>query len=620
MSSKENSAQTNNELKRLNELYALEVLDTLPEERFDRYTRLAASVFNVSTVLISLVDSKRQWSKSFYGVHVPDTARDVSFCGAAIAEEEIFVVPDALEDDRFARNPLVTGASHIRFYAGAILKGPNGYPLGTLCLMDQFARDFHPKWRQCLVQFAKLVEHELHVNYLLKHTKEDLEKALFYNHLTDMPNRRLFTQRLAQRLDRRKENDEIIVFSLMIKRFHHIKNVFGQGIAYGIVNELNFRLRKTFDIDLNIAHDETGCFLLFVQVPSGFSKTPSFQEIIDSLLSTFRKPFHVVEESSLPGKKLEMLSGGLGISISPKDGDKADELIEKASVAMHSNQVTGITFKIYKEKFSNRIANYFDVKSRLRHALEHDHLDIAYQPIMNCQSGRICGVEALCRWNDHENGSISPIDFIPIAEESGLIVKLGEFMFRQACEHLQGWQKEGSPPIFVSVNIVREQLFRESFRLFVKQTLQQMQLDPSSFKLEITESSFIDNVDEAIKHMNEIIKMGVRFVVDDFGTGYSSLSYLRKLPVSTLKIDKSFISQLTQNNRDALLTHSIISLSKRLGLDVIAEGVETKEQLLFLQAYQCDQVQGYLFSKPLNEPDFRKFLAANHHISNEVNH
>jgi EAL domain-containing protein (putative c-di-GMP-specific phosphodiesterase class I) len=142
----------------------------------------------------------------------------------------------------------------------------------------------------------------------------------------------------------------------------------------------------------------------------------------------------------------------------------------------------------------------------------------------------------------------------------------------------------------------------------------------SSFKLEITESSFIDNVDEAIKHMNEIIKMGVRFVVDDFGTGYSSLSYLRKLPVSTLKIDKSFISQLTQNNRDALLTHSIISLSKRLGLDVIAEGVETKEQLLFLQAYQCDQVQGYLFSKPLNEPDFRKFLAANHHISNEVNH
>jgi len=600
------------ELERLNELYALEILDTDPEERFDRYTRLVASVFDVPIVQIALLDAEREWIKSSCGLDVSAVSREVSLCNAALEAEEIFFIPDTLEDPRFVSNPLVAGSLHIRFYAGAVLRGPNGYPLGTLCLMDQMARDFEQKGRDCLIQFAKLIEQELQVHYLLKHTQEDLEKALFYNPLTEMPNRRLFTQKLTHCLNYKKEEDEVIVFSLMVKRFLHIKDVFGQKIAYEILNTLHRRLRKLFDVDLNIAHDEIGCFLLFMQTQPHFSKTPRFQEVVDTLLSVFNKPFLITEASSLPDKKLEMLAGGIGISISPQDGDKADELIEKAAVAMHMNPTRGQTFKIYKEKFSHHIARYFDMKSRLRHAIQHNQLDVTYQPIMNCETGQVCGVEALCRWEDPQNGVIPAADFIPVAEESGLVVPLGEYIFNKTCTHLYDWQKNGYPSLYVSINIAREQLLKESFHHFIKKTLQQIPIDPAYVRFEITESSFIEDLDEAINHMKDIIKMGISFAIDDFGTGYSSLSYLRRLPLSILKIDKSFIRQLTQNGRDASLTHSIISLSKSLRMTVIAEGVETKEQLLFLRAYQCDQVQGHLISKPLTELELRKFLGEEH--------
>ncbi|MBA3814402.1 MAG: EAL domain-containing protein [Alphaproteobacteria bacterium] len=248
------------------------------------------------------------------------------------------------------------------------------------------------------------------------------------------------------------------------------------------------------------------------------------------------------------------------------------------------------------------------METRLRQAIEQNLLSVYYQPIVDCQNEEICGAEALCRWNDKERGPISPLEFIPIAEESGLIMGLGKWMLEQACSDAQKWQEKNFKPITVSVNITQAQLLSKNFRELILEILKKTKLDPQLLKLEITESAFIQNLSDAVVIMKEIISLGVRFVVDDFGTGYSSLSYLRELPICALKIDKSFIDPITHNSQGAALTQSIIGIGKSLGLEIVAEGVESKEQLLFLRAYQCSYIQGYLFSKPLPQVDFENLL------------
>jgi len=600
------------ESSRLKDLYDLKILDTEQEERFDRYTKFATDIFNTPVSLISLVDANRQWFKSACGVSAEDTSNDmssrnISFCAHAILEDRLLVIPDMLADDQFIFHPLVQNAPFVRFYAGAIIRGPEDYPIGTLCLIDFKAREFNTTHQNQLLQLAKLVEQEVHSHYTLTQVYGNLRKAVFYHPITDLPNRRLFQERLEEAIQQNDADSEIIVLSLNIMRFHDIKNVFGQIFAHKILKEVCLRLREIKKIDLNICNDEHDNFFFFIEAPRNFSETQDFQIIINDLLAIFKRSFLQKDVFNNNGERnLNVLTCAIGGSVFPKDGSKANELIEKTSLARDSTSSSNSSFQFYAHHLSQGLTEYFNLEKKLREAIEENLLTLNYQPIVDCQSERIMVVEDLCRWYDKEKGPISPIEFIPVAEESGLIIDLGKWVMEQACKDAQEWQEKGLHPLSVSVNVTKELLLSRDFKKTISDILIKTGLKPHLLKLEITESAFIQDLNEAIKIMKDILNLGVSFVVDDFGTGYSSLSYLRELPVCTLKIDKSFIDPITHNTKSASLTHNIIIIGKSLGLEVVAEGVETKEQLMFLRAYQCSLIQGYWFSKPLPKNDLEK--------------
>lgn len=261
----------------------------------------------------------------------------------------------------------------------------------------------------------------------------------------------------------------------------------------------------------------------------------------------------------------------------------------------------------------DKVSQLFHIENKLNRAIKNCELSLIYQPIIDSQTGLICGAEALCRWYDDELGQVSPATFMPIAEKSGLIIPLGEWILREAIKTIGLWHKNNAINFPISVNISGEQLMLNDFSNLLAEILTTEELDPTLLTLEVTEASLIHNMEEAINNIRKANALGVNFSLDDFGTGYSSLTYLQKLPIKYLKIDKSFIDNLTSNINDAALVQGIIALARNLNLIVVAEGVETKEQFTFLKAYQCQRVQGYLFSRPLSHDEF---LAKVHETNN----
>jgi len=305
------------------------------------------------------------------------------------------------------------------------------------------------------------------------------------------------------------------------------------------------------------------------------------------------------------------ITASLGISICPNDSAHAVALIKHAETAMHTSKERGPNdFSFYTEDMNRRAQHQQHLESALRQALERDELTLHYQPKLALKTGRIVGAEALARWFQPRAGWISPADFIPVAEDSGLIVRLTQWVLRQACEQAQAWRAMGLPPLPISVNISAIDFRQRDFVDNLAVILQHTGLPPTLLELEITESVLMQNVDATVERLHRIKAMGVRLALDDFGTGYSSLSYLRRFPIDVLKIDQSFVRGLSVNNQDAQLISAIIGMGKSLELNIIAEGVETVEQLKFLQAQQCEEGQGFLFSKALPAEDFAQLLQA----------
>ncbi len=315
------------ESSRLKDLYELQILDTEQEERFDRYTRFASDIFDIPVALITLVDANRQWFKSACGIPAESmsknlSSRDISFCAHAILEDSMLVIPDMLADKKFLAHPLVINDPFVRFYAGAILRGPHDYPIGTLCLIDFKPRDFNLKQQNQLLQLAKLVEQEVHSHYTLAEAYGNLRKAVFYHPVTDLPNRRLFQERLNDAFHEKDDAQEIVVLTLMINRFHDIKNIFGQIQAHKVLKELALRLRNIKQINMNVCNDENDNFFFFIEGQKNFSETQDFQSIINELLDLFNHSFS--QNNFLLDKdkdnKLDILSCSIGGSIFPRDG------------------------------------------------------------------------------------------------------------------------------------------------------------------------------------------------------------------------------------------------------------------------------------------------------------
>lgn len=423
---------------------------------------------------------------------------------------------------------------------------------------------------------------------------------LQYDALTELPNSTLLGDRLTQAIALGRRHDtQLAVMFIGLDRFKRINNALGYPVGDEVLQQVSRSLVATVrdsDSVFRYGSDEFVIVLHDVQHPQ------QTQHIADKVLRTISATRHVA------GHDLSV-TASLGISIYPNDSCNAVELIKHAETAMHTSKERGANdFSFYTKDMNLRAQRQQNLESAIRHALEHDEFVLHYQPKLDLRSGRIVGAEALIRWFQPRSGWVSPADFIPVAEDSGLIVPLTQWVLRQACEQAQAWRGMGLPPLCMSVNVSPIDFRQRDFVDNLAAILKQSGLPPARLELEITESVLMQNVDETVAILQKIKAMGVRLALDDFGTGYSSLSYLRRFPIDVLKIDQSFVRGLNVNSQDAQLISAIIGMGKSLELNIIAEGVETVEQLNFLKTQECEEGQGFLFSKAVPPKDFAQML------------
>jgi diguanylate cyclase (GGDEF)-like protein/PAS domain S-box-containing protein len=424
-----------------------------------------------------------------------------------------------------------------------------------------------------------------------KAAEERIQCLALYDALTGLPNRTLLQDRLAKALAAsRRQGDKVALLFLDLDRFKDINDSLGHSVGDLLLQEVAERLKKwgrEQDTVARLGGDE---FLITVtQVKDLTDVAVAAERLMDAMTAPF-----VVQGHSLN------VSSSIGISIFPDHGADGETLIKNADSAMYSAKNNGRNnFRFFMEDMNAQVVERIALENSLRLALPQKELFLVYQPQMDIATGRIIGLEALLRWQHPDLGLVPPDKFIRIAENSGLILPIGEWVLRTACSQARKWQEEGLPAVTVAVNVSAVQFRQEGFCELIRRLLHETGLAPQYLELELTESLLLANADVTLSVLKELKAMGLTLAIDDFGTGYSSFSYLRQFQVSKIKIDRSFIQYVAVKPDDAAITAAIISMAKSLNLKVIAEGVEDEVQMSFLRAHQCDEIQGYHFSKPL---------------------
>jgi diguanylate cyclase (GGDEF)-like protein/PAS domain S-box-containing protein len=424
-----------------------------------------------------------------------------------------------------------------------------------------------------------------------KTAEEQIRTLAFYDALTGLPNRILLRDRLAQALARAsRHQDKIALLFLDLDRFKVINDSLGHSIGDLLLKEVAERLsRQTREQDTvaRLGGDE------FVVVLSGVKRLEDCAITAERMMNALNSEF-LIQGHSLNA------SCSLGISIFPDDGTDGETLIKHADSAMYCAKESGRNnFQFFTQDMNATMVQRLTLENSLRLAIPRNEFSLMYQPQMDIATGKISGVEALIRWQHPERGLVPPADFVPIAEDSGLIIPIGEWVLRSACAQAKKWQCEGLPPVTVAVNVSAVQFHQKGFVDLVTKVLRESGLPPQYLELELTESLILSNADVLPAMLKELRAIDVKLAIDDFGTGYSSFSYLRRFQVHKLKIDRSFVQDVNVDADNAAITSAIIGLAKSLNMKTIAEGVENGEQLAFLRAHECGEIQGYYFSKPL---------------------
>ncbi|MFJ2320357.1 putative bifunctional diguanylate cyclase/phosphodiesterase [Pseudomonas sp. NPDC087817] len=437
---------------------------------------------------------------------------------------------------------------------------------------------------------------EARVHELLK-----VSHLLQYDSLTGLPNSTLLGDRLSQALAVcRRHDKQLVVMFLGLDRFKRINNALGHPAGDEMLKRVGQQLLlcvRESDSVFRYGSDE------FVVILSDISHPQQTRGIAEKVLAAIRLP------QTITGHDVSV-TASVGISVYPEDGLDAIELIKKAETAMRNVKETGPNdIGFFIEAMNLRAREQQGIESGIRRALQQHEFVLHYQPKIDLRSSRVVGAEALVRWQKPGHGWVYPADFIPVAEDSGLIVPLTQWVLGEACRQTQAWQVAGLPPIRMSVNISPIDFRQRDFVDSVERALAQSGLAADWLELEITENVLMQNVEATMSALNRLKALGIRLAIDDFGTGYSSLSYLRRFPIDVLKIDQSFIRSLSNDSNDAALVGAIISLGKSLGLKVIAEGIETAGQLAFLKTHHCEEGQGYFFSKALPATEFVALLS-----------
>jgi diguanylate cyclase (GGDEF)-like protein len=434
----------------------------------------------------------------------------------------------------------------------------------------------------------------------------------YHDSLTGLPNRRLYMDRLGQALLWAGRSQKLLaVCFLDLDGFKRINDTLGHSTGDLVLRGVAQRLMESLRLGDSVARipvdkAEAGISRLggdeFTFLLKGIAEPRNAAGVAWRVLEALRKPFAV-------GGHEVFATASIGIAVYPSDGEDAETLLQNADVAMYHAKSRGRNnYQFYAQSMNTASERRLDLERRLRQALEREEFSLLYQPIRDAATGSINAAEALVRWNNPEVGLVPPVEFIPIAEETSLIVDLGEWVLRSASAQCQAWRAEGLRAIRMGVNVSGHQIRQPSFVARVSRVLQETGLSPAQLELEITESTIMQEDEVTNATFRQLAEMGVGIALDDFGTGYSSLSYLRRFAIDRVEVDRSFVQQITFNADDAALATAIIAMAHSLRRRVVAEGVETREQADFLCEHGCDGLQGYLFSKPVSAAEFTRLL------------
>lgn len=430
--------------------------------------------------------------------------------------------------------------------------------------------------------------------------EKEISRLAFYDNLTGLPRRNLCENRLEHLLQQaNRYHKQVIVMFIDLDNFKDINESFGHKFGDDFLVQVALRLSKNLrasDTLCRISGDE---FLLILES----STQPTDAGVLAEKLIAELSQTIVID-----GHKLNT-SVSIGIATYPNDGDNASELTQRADMAMSQAKKDGkSTYRFYSEHLHLQTQTKRKIRNALKSALTNNEFTLVYQPIINLKDLSIIGAEALLRWNSSELGNIPPDVFIPIAENCGLISPIGDWVLQQACAQTKQWHLEGNSEFIISVNMSAKQLAQGDYFDKVCRTLEETKLAPRFLELELTETSIMKNIQLSIEQLEKIKSLGIAIAIDDFGTGYSSMNYLTKLKIDRIKIDRSFISGVTQDHESSIMTKAMTALANNLNLDVTAEGIETLQQLKFLLETTCNHAQGYYFSKPISAENFSKIL------------
>ncbi|UWG98163.1 EAL domain-containing protein [Dehalobacter sp. DCM] len=435
-------------------------------------------------------------------------------------------------------------------------------------------------------------EEELRQQYdELQKSEEELLYLAHYDQLTNLPNRTLLFEQVSSYIAKADQNQKkAVLFYLDLDNFKSVNDTLGHIHGDLLLMEVGKRLSscvKKADTVARLGGDEFGILL------RNIDNNIQILSILERISADFREPF------VLNGYEF-FITASIGIVIYPEHGENVDTLLKNADTAMYHAKNSGKNgFRFYENSMNQSLLDWVDIENKLRRAIEKNELVLFYQPQIDLISGKIKGFEALIRWYHPKKGLIKLTEFITVAEETGLIIPIGEWALHTACHQLKGWHDMGHEHLNISINLSARQFKQPNFTETIEKILSETRVSPSNIELEITESTAIENINNTIHVLHRLKHYGIRIALDDFGKGYSSLNYLKELPIDIIKLDKDFVFDILEDNKQKLIAKTIITLAHGMGLEVVAEGIETREILIFLKDIQCNSAQGFLFSKPL---------------------